>query len=158
MSDKMRESLPARVEQRIEAHLSVAQRMKEKSGAAHAAPFVTVSRQYGCAAQQFAEALAAELARGEHLPPDHWPVYSRQIIEHINSEVPLAERLMESLDVHTRGGIEEFFETLVGRAPTIVAGCVLLATALRAFDVRRCEVSEQDILEGALIAVITGDW
>ncbi len=44
------------------------------------------------------------------------------------------------------------------RAPTIVAGCVLLATALRAFDVRRCEVSEQDILEGALIAVITGDW
>jgi len=44
------------------------------------------------------------------------------------------------------------------RAPTIVPGCVLLATALRTFDVRECEVSEHDILEGTLIAALTGDW
>lgn len=44
------------------------------------------------------------------------------------------------------------------RAPTIVAGCVLLAVALRAFGVEECEVSENDILRGAIIAAATGDF
>lgn len=44
------------------------------------------------------------------------------------------------------------------RAPTIVAGCVLLAGALRAFRVQECEVSEHDILRGAIIAAATGDF
>ncbi|EHN09239.1 Exopolyphosphatase [Patulibacter medicamentivorans] len=43
------------------------------------------------------------------------------------------------------------------RAPTIVAGCVLLSNALRLFDARACEVSEHDILRGAVIAAATGD-
>jgi exopolyphosphatase/guanosine-5'-triphosphate,3'-diphosphate pyrophosphatase len=43
------------------------------------------------------------------------------------------------------------------RAPTIVAGCVLLADVLRAFGVEECEVSEHDILRGAIIAAATGD-
>lgn len=44
------------------------------------------------------------------------------------------------------------------RAPTIVAGCVLLSTVLRAFDAGECEVSEHDILRGAIIAAATGDF
>ncbi len=44
------------------------------------------------------------------------------------------------------------------RAPTIVAGCVLLSVVLRAFGVEECEVSEHDILRGALIAAATGDF
>lgn len=44
------------------------------------------------------------------------------------------------------------------RAPTIVAGCVLLSVALRAFGVEECEVSEHDILRGAIIAAATGDF
>lgn len=44
------------------------------------------------------------------------------------------------------------------RAPTIVAGCVLLSTVLRAFDASECEVSEHDILRGAVIAAATGDF
>lgn len=44
------------------------------------------------------------------------------------------------------------------RAPTIVAGCVLLAVVLRAFGVDECEVSEHDILRGAIIAAATGDF
>jgi exopolyphosphatase/guanosine-5'-triphosphate,3'-diphosphate pyrophosphatase len=44
------------------------------------------------------------------------------------------------------------------RAPTIVAGCVLLTVVLRAFGVRECEVSEHDILRGAIIAAATGDF
>ena len=38
------------------------------------------------------------------------------------------------------------------RAPTIVAGVVILLEALRAFDLDRIEVSERDILWGAAIA------
>lgn len=42
------------------------------------------------------------------------------------------------------------------RAPTIVAGCVLLAEALRTFGVDECEVSEHDILRGVIIATAQG--
>lgn len=42
------------------------------------------------------------------------------------------------------------------RSPTIVAGCVLLAEALRTFDVKECEVSEHDILRGVIIATAQG--
>lgn len=44
------------------------------------------------------------------------------------------------------------------RAPTVVAGCVLLSVVLRAFDAAECEVSEHDILRGAFIAAATGDF
>ncbi|HYY06449.1 MAG TPA: Ppx/GppA family phosphatase, partial [Candidatus Limnocylindria bacterium] len=37
------------------------------------------------------------------------------------------------------------------RAPTIVAGAVLLIQALRAFDLDAAEVSEHDILRGAAL-------
>lgn len=43
------------------------------------------------------------------------------------------------------------------RAPTIVAGCVLLADVLRLFGAEECEVSEHDILRGAIIAAATGE-
>jgi exopolyphosphatase / guanosine-5'-triphosphate,3'-diphosphate pyrophosphatase len=39
------------------------------------------------------------------------------------------------------------------RAPTIVAGCVLLIEALRAFGLESVEVSEHDILRGVALAV-----
>lgn len=42
------------------------------------------------------------------------------------------------------------------RSPTIVAGCVLLAEALRTFGVKECEVSEHDILRGVIIATAQG--
>jgi exopolyphosphatase / guanosine-5'-triphosphate,3'-diphosphate pyrophosphatase len=38
-----------------------------------------------------------------------------------------------------------------GRAPTIVAGVVILIQAMRAFGLRRIEVSEHDILDGAAL-------
>jgi exopolyphosphatase/guanosine-5'-triphosphate,3'-diphosphate pyrophosphatase len=38
-----------------------------------------------------------------------------------------------------------------GRAPTIVAGLVLLTEAMRAFKLERVEVSEHDILYGGAL-------
>jgi len=40
------------------------------------------------------------------------------------------------------------------RAPTIVAGCVLLIEALRLFGLQSVEISEHDILRGAAIAAV----
>jgi exopolyphosphatase/guanosine-5'-triphosphate,3'-diphosphate pyrophosphatase len=42
------------------------------------------------------------------------------------------------------------------RAPTVVAGCVLLSVVLRALGAKECEVSEHDILRGVVIAAATG--
>ncbi len=41
------------------------------------------------------------------------------------------------------------------RAPTIVAGVVILVEAMRAFGLEQIEVSEHDILYGTAIAVAT---
>jgi exopolyphosphatase/guanosine-5'-triphosphate,3'-diphosphate pyrophosphatase len=44
------------------------------------------------------------------------------------------------------------------RAPTIVAGTVILAESMRAFDLDEIEVSEADILQGAALATAAGDF
>ncbi|WP_026911337.1 phosphatase [Patulibacter minatonensis] len=64
----------------------------------------------------------------------------------------LTARLAQMTDEERRGvrGLHP------DRAPTIVAGCVLLSVVLRAFGVDECEVSEHDILRGAIIAAATG--
>ena len=43
-----------------------------------------------------------------------------------------------------------------GRAPTIVAGVVILIQAMRAFGLQRIEVSEHDILHGAALQAAGG--
>lgn len=44
-----------------------------------------------------------------------------------------------------------------GRAPTIVAGMVLLSEAIRAFDLDEVEVSEHDILHGGMLSLAHND-
>lgn len=130
MSQLGKEPLPPRVEQRIRAHIDVAQRRKGQERAE--APFVTVSRQYGCEAMEFAQQLATTLAVESRLPPGHWEVYNRQIIESISTEVPLAKGLVESLDTRARSGLEEFFQTLVGNAPPDIEVLKHLVRVMRA--------------------------
>jgi exopolyphosphatase / guanosine-5'-triphosphate,3'-diphosphate pyrophosphatase len=43
------------------------------------------------------------------------------------------------------------------RAPTIIAGCVILIEAMRAFDLERIQVSEHDILYGTALATASQD-
>jgi cytidylate kinase len=118
MAEKLGTMLPPRVEQRISTQLALAERMKAKTGgkAGHA-PFVTISRQYGCDAMELAEQLSVRLDRTESLAPGNWQVYNRQIIDEVSQELHLTGRLLEALDVRTRGGIEEFFATLIAQSP-----------------------------------------
>ena len=114
MSEIRREHLPARVEQRIDAQITLAQRLKSTPmAAAHApAPFITIARQYGCEAMALAEELASKMPGGP------WPVYNRQILDKIVEETHSTDRIFNALDVHVRSGIEEFFESLLGRSPS----------------------------------------
>ena len=53
--------------------------------------------------------------------------------------MPLAERRRKVPGLHP------------DRAPTIVAGAVILVESMRAFDLERIEMSEADILHGAAL-------
>jgi cytidylate kinase len=113
-------NLPPSIEQRIDSQLAVIRRMRtQQAGEAHTPhPFVTISREYGCEAMTLAEMLAHRLAdthSGSHEP---WQVYNRQIIENISRDARLSDRLTESLDVHARGVMEEFFQTLIAHSPS----------------------------------------
>ena len=114
MTDSKKEHLPPRVEQRIDAQITLAERLKSAPiTAAHApAPFITIARQYGCEAMALAETLAAEMPGGP------WPIYNRQILDSIVEETHSSNRIFEAIDVHVRSGIEEFFESLLGRSPS----------------------------------------
>lgn len=61
------------------------------------------------------------------------------------ASVPLAER-REIVGLHP------------DRAPTIVAGVVILVEAMRAFGLERITVSEHDILYGTALSATTPDW
>jgi cytidylate kinase len=78
-----------------------------------------------------AEELAKLLAAMEHVTEDHWPVYSRQIIERMSEEVKYSGRVLDALDIHVRTGIEEFFEGLVGNAPPDITVLRHLVSTLR---------------------------
>ena len=112
MPDSKKEHLPARVEQRLDTQILLAQRMKPSASGPQVLPFITIARQYGCEAMALAEDLAARLPGGP------WPIYNRQILDKLIEETRASERIFQILDVHVRSGIEEFFESLIGRSPT----------------------------------------
>ena len=114
LSESHRENLPSRIEQRIDAHLTLAERLRKhrEEPAAGPSPFVTIARQYGCEAMALAEFLSNQLPGGP------WPIYNRVILEKMADETPVTEKLFHALDMRARSGIEEFFEHLIGRSPT----------------------------------------
>jgi hypothetical protein len=117
MAEDLKLEISSRLEQRIDTQLSVAERAKLRRPDGPA-PFLTITRQYGCGAFELAELLAPRLAELEHLPRDSWQVYSRQLIEEISSELHLTEKLVQGLDIHSRSGLEEFFDTWLGSMPS----------------------------------------
>ena len=74
---------------------------------------------------------------------------------------PLQLGTIELLLARLAGMTEAERREVVGlnpdRAPTIVAGMILLSEALRAFELERVEVSEHDILYGGALRLAAGD-
>jgi cytidylate kinase len=119
MPDHTKDSFPSRIEQRLNAQLALASRIKHRPvpAAVAPAPFVTISREYGCEAMALAEMLAPQLAALEKSDEESWPIYNRQLLEGISETSHLSKRVAEALDVRSRSGIEEFFQTLIGQSP-----------------------------------------
>jgi cytidylate kinase len=118
MSDRIDTSLPSSIEHRLEAMLRISQSIREKGAPAGAKPipFITISRQYGCAAQDLAELLALRLAELEGVKPDIWQIYSRRLVEEMAQKLELPAHVIEELDRTARGGMVEFFEMLMGHS------------------------------------------
>ncbi|HEY3295162.1 MAG TPA: cytidylate kinase-like family protein [bacterium] len=119
MAQRLVDAYPSSIEHRLDTQLSLAARIRshEAQSVPKTAPFITLSRQYGCEAIALAEALMPRLAEAEGLSGERWQMYSRQILETMASQEHLSSRLIEALDVHTRSNIEEFFDTLLGKSP-----------------------------------------
>ena len=62
-----------------------------------------------------AEPLAARLAEIEGVNADAWQIYSRQIVEEMALKLDLPTRVIDALDRTARGGVEEFFSTMMSR-------------------------------------------
>lgn len=77
------------------------------------APFVTISRQYGCAAYTLAQRLAQRLDR--EFPHWEFTVYDRKLLEVIAEREPLTADLVRDLSRRTRGMVSDWLDDLSGK-------------------------------------------
>lgn len=80
--------------------------------------------------------------------------YDPEKVDGYSLELATAERILAQLAVLDLDRRRAVAGLLADRAPTIVAGVVILVEALRLFGVRNVEVSESDILDGAALATL----
>ncbi len=149
----MKNTLPPRVEQNIEAQVRVATMLRDLAAArgARPVPFVTISRQFGCEAIVLAESLAREFDALEKLESGSWQVYNRKLIEAMADQKYSFDQLMSALDSKVRGAIEEFVETLVGEISDLKLLHKLVQTMRATATLGRC------IIIGRGGAIVTRD-
>lgn len=149
----MKNPITPRAEQNLEAQIRVASRLKESAAdERHSpAPFITLSRQFGCEAVALAEAVAAQLDAGGQLESGSWQVYSRKLIEAMADQEYSYEHLMSALGSKSRGAIEEFMSTLFGQISDLKLMHKLVRTIRATATLGRC------IIVGRGAAVITRD-
>jgi len=80
--------------------------------------------------------------------------YDPDRVDGYDLELAAAERILAQLAVLPLERRRNVAGLHPDRAPTIVAGVVILVEALRLFGVRNVEVSESDILDGAALATL----
>ena len=80
--------------------------------------------------------------------------YDPEKVDGYDLELATVERILAQLAVLDLDRRRAVAGLLADRAPTIVAGVVILVEALRLIGVRNVEVSESDILDGAAIATL----
>jgi exopolyphosphatase / guanosine-5'-triphosphate,3'-diphosphate pyrophosphatase len=80
--------------------------------------------------------------------------YDPEQVDGYDLELAAAERILAQLAVLPLERRRDVTGLLSDRAPTIVAGVVILVEALRLFGVRNVEVSESDVLDGAARATL----
>lgn len=110
------------------------QRSQQKQSSTASAPFVTISRQYGCPAFSVASELADRL--NLRLDSDQWAIYDRKLIEWITLNEDVEADLLHSLNEKTRNELEDWVVELLGGKPSQWAVFQKLARAARSLALK----------------------
>lgn len=80
-------------------------------------PFITISREYGCAGFSLGELLAVELNKTyeDSLP---WAVYDKRLLEKIENDHGIQQALVKSLCEKTHDEITDFFSSFLTSTPS----------------------------------------
>ena len=124
--------LPAGVETRLKAQREIWHRLamsdEREKQAAQSAPFVTISRQYGCMAYALADCLAQRL--NAEFPEWNFTIYDRKTLEMMVEHEPITADVINSLSERTRGVIEDWVGHLLAERPPDIRVFHRLATTL----------------------------
>ncbi|MCX8123985.1 MAG: cytidylate kinase-like family protein [Spirochaetes bacterium] len=92
-------------------------------------PFITISRQYGCFASNIAEAIAKSL--NELQNTDKWITYDKNLINKIEEQYNISEKIVETIDTKLREEMSELWRTMLADLPPQAAVFQKLANTIR---------------------------
>jgi len=120
------------VEMRLKAQRRIWHRLamsdEREKQAIQPAPFITISRQYGCIAYALADRLAQRL--NAEFPEWNFTIYDRKILEMMVENEPIKADVINSLSERTRGVIEDWIGDLLAERPPEMRVFNHLATTL----------------------------
>lgn len=96
-------------------------------------PFITISRQYGCFANNVADAIAKSLNELQHV--DKWITYDKNLINKIEQKYNISEKIVETIDTKKREEMSELWRTMLSGLPPQVAVFQKLANTIRALAI-----------------------
>jgi len=96
-------------------------------------PFITISRQYGCFASDIAEAIAKSLNELHHT--DKWITYDKNLINKIEEQYNISEKIVETIDTKKREEMSELWRTMLSDLPPQAAVYKKLANTIRALAI-----------------------
>lgn len=96
-------------------------------------PFITISRQYGCFANNIADAIAKSLNELQHV--DKWITYDKNLINKIEEQYNISEKIVETIDTKKREEMSELWRTMLSDLPPQAAVFQKLANTTRALAI-----------------------
>ncbi len=78
-------------------------------------PFITISRQYGCFANDIAEEKAKAL--NTTTTNNKWSVYDKNLINKIEQQYNISEKIVETIDTRRREEMSELWRTMLADLP-----------------------------------------
>lgn len=124
--------LPASVEHRLKAQADawhrLAQRREAEKQSVRTAPFITISRQYGCSAFDLGHSLAQRLQR--LFPHRDYHVYDRRTLEVLAERDKVSADMMASLPEARRDAVSQWIDGLVASRTDDIATFRQLVTTM----------------------------
>jgi len=144
-----------------QAHLFELRRKLQQPEPARAQPFITISREFGCAGFRLGLALLAALNAGK-MEEEQWSIYDRRVFDFIDGDAALNRRFFEEHVQRRNLEFEEYLNTTFGAAPSDFSLFNRWANAMRnlaqtgraVFVGRASHLVTRDILGGLHLRVM----